>query len=278
VPVFRDWPGVRSLLHALEDQTGAPPFEVLLVNNDPGDPAPDDLPSIANLNLMTEARPGSYAARNRGAAQAKGNLLVFTDADCTPRPDWLARLAAAARHHEGLLSGRVEMVSTRSSMARLNMAESYDYFFGINQEIYARDGVAATANLAIPRAVWDRVGGFDARLKSGGDVAFCRAAARAGAALCHVPDAVVRHPLRDSFGAVLAKARRVAGGRAQRDGWRALAITLAPPLVRLRILFLDKTSPGGWVRAQGFCAIFAVKLVEIVETVVVLGKLRPARR
>ena len=109
-------------------------------------------------------------------------------------------------------------------------------------------------------------------------MAFCRAAARLGAGLRHAPEAVVRHPLRASLGAILAKARRVAGGRAQRDGWRALAITLAPPLVRLRILFLDKTSPGGFARARGFLAIFAVKLAEIVETLAVLSGLGRARR
>ena len=103
------------------------------------------------LRLLEEARPGSYAARNHGAAQARGRLLAFTDADCTPRPDWLARLARAAAGHDGLISGRVEMVSTRHPMDRLNTAEAYDWFFGINQEIYARDGVAATANLMVPR-------------------------------------------------------------------------------------------------------------------------------
>jgi GT2 family glycosyltransferase len=278
VPVYRDWDGARALLTALAAQEGAPPFETLLVNNDPAGPVPPDLPRMENLHLLDEARPGSYAARNRGAACARGRLLAFTDADCVPRPDWLARLAAAARDHDGLISGGVEMISERHPMERLNTAEAYDYFFGINQDIYARDGVAATANLGVPRAVWDRVGGFDATLKSGADVAFCRAAARLGARLHHAPEAVVRHPLRASFTAILAKARRVAGGRAQRDGWRALAITLAPPLVRLRILFLDKTSPGGWARARGLAAIFAVKLAEIGETLAVLSGLAQARR
>ena len=278
VPVFRDWDGARALLAALAAQEGAPPFEILLVNNDPADTAPADLPRMENLHLLEEARPGSYAARNHGAEQARGRLLAFTDADCSPAPDWLARLCAAGRDWGGLISGRVEMVSTSRAMDRLNTAEAYDYFFGINQDIYARDGVAATANLMVPRAVWEQAGGFDAALKSGGDVAFCRAAARVGAGLRHTPEAVVRHPLRTSFAALLNKARRVAGGRAQRDGWRALAITLAPPLVRLRILFLDKTTPGGFARLRAFVAIFAVKLAEIAETLAVLTGLGQARR
>jgi GT2 family glycosyltransferase len=190
-----------------------------------------------------------------------------------PEPDWLAQFLARARTHDGLISGAVRMVSTERAMDRLNWAESYDYFFGINPEIYARDGVAATASLFLPRALFKAVGGFDARLMSGGDIAFCRHAARhwpgPGPVLVHCPQAVLRHPLRSDMPALLAKARRVARGRAHRDGWRALPVTLAPPLVRLRIL-MGKSSPGGGARLRAGLLIARVKVLEIAETLAVL--------
>ena len=157
-------------------------------------------------------------------------------------------------------------------MDRLNWAESYDYFFGINQDIYARDGVAATASLFLPRALFEAVGGFDATLMSGGDVEFCRHAARhwpgPGPVLVHCPQAVLDHPLRADLAALLTKARRVAGGRARRDGWRALPVTLAPPLVRLRIL--AKAGTGWCCAARAGLLIARVKALEIAETLAVL--------
>ena len=279
-PTRHDWPRAALLVRALSAQTETD-FEILLVNNDPGDPPPANFPDDPRLRILDEGAPGSYAARNRGAAVARGRYLAFTDSDCVPEPDWLAQFLACARAHDGLISGAVRMVSTERPMHALNWAESYDYFFGINPEIYARDGVAATASLFLPRALFEAAGGFDAGLMSGGDIAFCRAAARhwpgPGPALVHCPQAVLQHPLRSDLAALLAKARRVAGGRAQRDGWRALPVTLAPPLVRLRIL-MGKPSPGGGARLRAGLLIGRVKALEIAETLAVLMLGRPPRR
>jgi GT2 family glycosyltransferase len=280
VPTYHDWARAADLVRALLEQS-VPDFEILLVNNAPDDPPPAGFPADPRLRVLAEGAPGSYAARNRGARAARGRYLAFTDSDCRPGPGWLAAFLAAAEDHEGLISGKVEMVSDARPMDRLNWAESYDYFFGINQDIYARDGVAATASLFVPRALFEAAGGFDATLMSGGDVEFCRRAARhvagAGPALVYCPQAVLRHPLRADLAALLAKARRVAGGRARRDGWRALPITLAPPLVRLRIL-IAKPGPGGGARLKAGLLILRIKALEIAETLAVLaGGRDPAR-
>lgn len=278
-PTYHDWARAADLVRALKAQT-MPDFEILLVNNAPDDPPPSEFPADSRLRMLSEGAPGSYAARNRGAAAARGRYLAFTDSDCRPEPGWLAAFLDAAADHEGLISGRVAMVSDARPMDRLNWAESYDYFFGINQDIYARDGVAATASLFVPRALFEAAGGFDAALMSGGDVEFCRRAARhhtgKGPALVHCPQAVLRHPLRTDLSALLAKARRVAGGRAARDGWRALPVTLAPPLVRLRIL-ATRPGPGGAARLRAGLLIFRVKALEIAETLAVLLGRAPAR-
>ena len=278
-PTYRDWGRAAALVRALQAQT-MPDFEIVLVNNAPDTPPPGDFPADPRLRVLAEGAPGAYAARNRGAAAARGRYLAFTDSDCRPEPGWLAAFLAAAAEHEGLISGRVAMVSDARPMDRLGWAESYDYFFGINQDIYARDGVAATASLFVPRAFFEAAGGFDATLMSGGDVAFCRRAARhfqgPGPALRYCPQAVVHHPLRADLAALLAKARRVAGGRAARDGWRALPITLAPPLVRLRIL-AQRRSPGGAARLKAGLLILRVKALEIAETLAVLAGRDPVR-
>jgi len=271
-PTFRDWHRAAALVRALLAQT-ITDFEILLVNNAPDDPPPADFPADPRLRMLTEGAPGSYAARNLGAQAARAPYLAFTDSDCRPDPDWLAGFLDCAQAHDGLISGRVEMFSDARPMNRLNWAESYDYFFGINQDIYARDGVAATASLFVPRALFQAAGGFDATLMSGGDVEFCRRAAGyfagEGPALVHCPLAVLSHPLRADLPTLLAKARRVAGGRATRDGWRALPVTLAPPLMRLRIL-ATKPGPGGAARLRAGLLIPRIKALEMAETLGIL--------
>ena len=64
-------------------------FEVIVVN----DGGETKLEAIAdtfrnqiNLNLITQPHSGPAAARNTGAAKAKGEFLAFTDDDCMPAP------------------------------------------------------------------------------------------------------------------------------------------------------------------------------------------------
>lgn len=250
VPVYRQWDLLPVLLASLAGQSLAPDrFEILLVDNEPsgsGDAAPA-LP--ANARLLACATPGSYAARNAGAAQARGAWLVFTDADCRSEPGWLASLAAAAvAHPAGLLAGPVRLEGT----AAPNPCEIYDMVRGIPQARYVARGYAATANLAVPAALFRGLGGFDAARFSGGDAEFCRRAGRAGHALTLVPAACVTHPARASWDELAAKARRIKGGQiAAGPVSRRLAWTLrsfAPPL-RDSLAYLAATDqPPAWRR------------------------------
>ncbi len=45
------------------------------------------------VSLIRQEQLGPAAARNLGAARARGTYLVFSDDDCRPQPDWLSRLS-----------------------------------------------------------------------------------------------------------------------------------------------------------------------------------------
>jgi hypothetical protein len=228
VPVYRQWELVPALIAALAAQRGAPAFELVLVNN--GDAAPA-LPLPAWGRRIDCPAPGAYAARNAGAAAARGAWLAFTDADCRPEPGWLAALAAAAAEAPALLAGPVRVTSDAT---RPNACEIYDIVRGIPQAAYVARGYAATANLAVPAAVFRALGGFDPGRFSGGDAEFCRRARAAGHPLRLVPDAVVIHPARADWPALARKARRIKGGQIaagplpRRLAWGLRS--LAPPL------------------------------------------------
>ncbi len=276
VPVWRQWGELERLLGDLAGQSAPGGFEVLVVDNEPPSAPPLALPPGARL--VPCPAPGSYAARNAGAALARGGWLVFTDADCRPRPGWLAALARAAEAHPGaLVAGPVEV---ESAGARPNPCEAYDMVRGIPQARYVARGYAATANLAVPRAAFDAVGGFDPARFSGGDAAFCRRAGALGHALRLAPDAVVAHPARADWAALRAKARRIKGGQIRagplplRAAW--LLRTLSPPL-RDAAAYLAAPHP----RRRRLLAV-AVRLrlwgVELAETARLLAGGPPERR
>lgn len=244
IPTYHDWARLKLCIDALKAQTyPAELFEVIIVNNDPEDIASElNLPQ--SFQLISEAQPGSYAARNAGISVAKGDYLAFTDADCIPDTNWLKEVSDFYRENKNLLmSGRVEMFSERGISGTLNIAESYDYIFGINQEIYIKKNSAATANLVVPKNIIKTLNGFNDTLFSGGDTDFCLRANDAGYSLAYNPKAVVKHPLRASKEDLLIKARRLTAGKYRKNKFKAMIITLSPPIVRLKVLFWEKKSP-----------------------------------
>lgn len=277
VPVHgAHWDLAPGLLADLAAQTlPAGGFEVLLVNN--GGPAPRPRPAPPPgagfaLRVLDCPDPGSYAARNFGAARARGALLVFTDADCAPAPGWLEALAAAAAAEPGrLLAGPVRMTGGETPPgARPNPFAAYDRLRGIPQERYVRLGYAATANLAVPAEVFAAQGGFDAARFSGGDAAFCRAAGRAGAGVSLVPAATVGHPVRADWEALRVKARRVKGGQIRGGSRRARATwfvrSLTPPLrASLRFLRADAPWPERRAAIGTLYRLWGVELAEIAR-------------
>jgi hypothetical protein len=277
VPVYRHWTLVPDLVAALGRQTfGHDRFEILLVDNDPAaGTAPPPLPG--NARVLPCGAPGSYAARNLGAASARGALIAFTDADCVPDPGWLEALTGAREARSGvLLAGPVRMTAP----ARANAFAAYDLVRGIPQAAYVRRGYAATANLAVPAAVFRALGGFDPRRFSGGDAEFCRRAGTAGHAIRLVPDAVVSHPCRTGWDGIATKARRTKGGQVaagplpRRAAW--ILRTLCPPL-RDTLAYLRAPLPAR-ERAMAVAVRFRVWGVELAETVRLLAGGTPERR
>lgn len=239
IPIYETWHRVPGLLECLRHQTiDSKEYEIILVDNGP---------ILMNLASRPEGcvflhcdKPGSYAARNRGAEVANGQLLVFTDSDCLPEPDWLANLVEGIDVDE-VRAGAVA-IQTRE---KPNWVERFDRVKGIPQQRYVSRGYGATANLCVPSRLFSSLGGFDESRFSGGDADFCRRAIANGARLSYMEKAVVKHPARSSLDQVIIKTRRVVGG--QIKGGRVdrrflwLARTLFPPVLEWRGIFITRS-------------------------------------
>ncbi|MEM1130507.1 MAG: glycosyltransferase [Pseudomonadota bacterium] len=268
VPVYRDWMRFADLMDCIEAQHGAPPpFEVIAVNNDP-ERAPA-LEGRETVRIVDCVQPGSYPARNAGAAVAQGDWLVFTDADCLPEAGWLANLLTAiGDRHADLLAGPVDVFAG----ACPNRWEIYDVLRGIPQARYVDHGYAATANLAVRADLFRKLGGFDPARRSGGDADFCRRARAGGARLVLVKNARVRHPARNSRDDTMDKARRIKGGQIgagtarRRAYW--LARTLVPPVHEMaRYLVAPQPLRYRFTALAVRAEIWGVELAEAVRLI-----------
>jgi GT2 family glycosyltransferase len=149
-----------------------------------------------DIRLLTQPHGGPSAARNRGAAQARGNYLAFTDDDCVLSPSWLLVLAAGfTAAPECAIGGRTlnalasNPFSTTSQLiidfvySRYNTDPNQAQFF-------------ATNNLAVPTQCFHTVGGFRADIytfAAAEDRDFCDRWLRHGYQMIYVPEAVIYH-------------------------------------------------------------------------------------
>ena len=188
VPSHKRPAAIAACAAALQRQDAAG-IEIVVV--DDGSPVPvAGLPDGPHpLRVIRQANAGPGAARNRGAAEARGALLCFTDDDCLPDPGWVSALLAAAAGagpRPVMLGG-----STRNVAPGPFAAASQD----MADHLAAGGGFFPSNNLALPRGAFLALGGFPAGypLAAGEDRALCRAWAAAGHGFLAVPGATVSH-------------------------------------------------------------------------------------
>lgn len=91
---FRRPTELRQVLEALENQQAAPPFEVIVMDNDPARSGEDILrPYLSrhkNWRYEKSMQNNVSLARNVGAGLSRGEWLAFLDDDCVPPCGWLA--------------------------------------------------------------------------------------------------------------------------------------------------------------------------------------------
>lgn len=268
VPVYNDAIGLQRCLTALANQTlPRERFEVLVVDNGGTADLRGALAAFPDALYLREEKPGSYAARNCGIAHSRGEILAFTDADCTPHSTWLEhavqRLTPGQR--DAIIGGRIDVYA--KDPMHPTWAELYDLALAFPQNFYVRvRGYSVTANLVATRRVFAHAGPFDAKLMSGGDKEWCQRAVGHGFRLTYTEDVVVAHPARHRVRELVDKRRRQIGGqleRALRRYPKPLAYGLvfgkncAPPVMRLlRMRHSEKDSV--WTRVYRASVVVGV--------------------
>ena len=199
VPVLNGEATIAACLHAiLSGDYPTDRRQLLVVDNGSTDRTAEHVGGFP-VEYLREPRRGPARARNLGIEGSKGEVIVFTDADCLPSTAWLRELVRPFEESDvGGVAGEILPFPPHTAAERYAARIRH-----LSPERYLRRPIfpfAVTANLAFRRDVFTTVGVFDTRSPRGGESTdFCtRFFRETGKRLALARKAVVFHRHRSS--------------------------------------------------------------------------------
>lgn len=180
---------LERTLAALGKQTLGNSVEVLVVQDGGRDVLGRLVAGSPHARLIRQDAAGPGAARNRGAREALGGVLCFTDDDCEPAPEWAERLEAALVDADAAVGATVNADPNSRLGAASQLVVTHLTEWSLSSHVYG-----PASNFAATPDVFLDIPFDSARFTfAGGDRDWCDRVHRSGRKLVYVPGAVVRH-------------------------------------------------------------------------------------
>ena len=171
-------------------------YEILVVDDGSTDATGAAAREAGADRVLRIEHGGPSAARNAGIEAARGEIVLFTDADCEPAPTWVARMTAPFDDPEVMGAKGTYRTRQQSPIARLVQLE-FDIRYERMAELPRIDFIDTYA-AAYRRSLLVEHGGFDTAfpIPSAEDIDLSFRLAREGHRFVFAPDAWVwhRHP------------------------------------------------------------------------------------
>lgn len=159
IPTYNEEKNLLACLNSLKNQKTEFPFEVIIVDFNSKDHT-RRIVKKSGFKLLVEKRPGRAAARNSGAAAAKGEILAFTEADCIINPDWIEAIGRHLRDNPKVI-GLSGIYTFYKSTPFYNLLadvvlNSNEFFYYL---IFRNHSFRGT-NLVVRKKILNQAGGF----------------------------------------------------------------------------------------------------------------------
>lgn len=240
IPTFNGSARIANCIEALLPQLAGRDAEIVVVNDGSTDNTAEVVARYPAVRLLTQTNAGPAAARNRGAREAKGSIILFTDDDCVPMPDWLSSMVAAFDDPDVVGAKGVYRTRQQSLIARFVQIEYEDRYRWMAG--FPTIDFVDTYSAGFRRQKFLEMDGYDISfpVACAEDVELSYRMSARGWKMKFAPSAVVYHTHPDTLRSYLKKKYKFAF-------WRVLAVrknpsktakdSHTPQLMKLQLLF-----------------------------------------
>jgi glycosyltransferase involved in cell wall biosynthesis len=240
IPTFNGALRIGSCLDALLQHIAVREVEILVINDGSSDNTADVVRRYPTVLLINQANAGPAAARNRGAMESRGRVLIFTDDDCIVTPHWLTSMLAPFAELEVVAVKGAYRTRQKSLIARFVQMEYEDRYRRMN----AADSIdfVDTYSAAFRRERFFEMNGYDTAfpVACAEDVELSYRMSNAGWKMKFASDAIVYHTHPDTLRAYLAKKYKFAFWRVKavrKNPRKGIKDSHTPQLMKLQLLF-----------------------------------------
>ena len=241
IPAYNAEHTLARTLKALHHQTvPREEYEIIVVDDGSTDRTGEIAQALADRVLFQENQ-GPAAARNAGVRAARGDIVLFTDADCEPLPDWLEKMTAPFSDPEVVGTKGAYLTRQRSLMARfvqMEYEDRYDRMAG-----FERIDFIDTYSAAYRREVFLANNGFDTIFPTASveDQEFSFRLAQKGYKMVFVPEARVYHLHNETLRSYIRRKFYIGYYKALLTRWlpeRLLSDTHTPQVLKVQLVLV----------------------------------------
>ncbi len=161
IPTFNEEKYISHSLEGLQGQTFKD-FETIVVDKDSTD-STREIAQRYGAKVILEKANGVGIARNRGAQAARGNILVFLDADTRPHPKLLS-IYKRAFESRAIAAATGPILPLEEADRRMRLGFKFVSVFFVKSSIKLGKPSIVGLNFAVKKDVFREVGGFNEKL------------------------------------------------------------------------------------------------------------------
>lgn len=242
IPTYNGKGRIKHTLDALFSQDYPEEFEIVVVDDGSNDGTASFVQEYhEKIRVISQPNQGPAVARNLGARRATGEIILFTDDDCIPQPNWLREMSRLFAEDPEIVGVKGRYRSEQPSLiARFVQLEYEDKFDYMLKEKYI--DFIDTYSAGFKREVFLELGGYDTEfpVACAEDVELSYRLWQKNYKMVFNPAAIVTHTHPDRWWFYLKKKFKFAYWRViavKKNPHKLIKDSHTPQLMKLQLLF-----------------------------------------